>query len=66
MDGLSGTVIDDVFRQIKAGKVNINIFAAFFRTANKHCSSMKPPFQRTNDMLEEQNNIDYLPSIHND
>ena len=42
----------------------INISAEFFRVANKHVSSLKPPLKWTNDILEEQNNIDYSPSIH--
>ena len=42
----------------------INISAEFFRVANKHVSSMKPPLKWANDILEEQNYIDYSPSIH--
>ena len=66
MNGISRTVINDVFRQIKAGKVTINMSEEFFRDANKHISSMKPLFQRTNDLLEEQKDIAYSPSIHDD
>ena len=65
MDGISGTVINEAFRQIKAGKVTINTSTQFCRAANKHVSSMKPLFQRTNDILEEQNDIAYSRSIHN-
>ena len=61
MKGISGTVINEVFRQIKAGKVTINTSAEFCRTANKHVPSMKPLFQRTIDILEEQNDIAYSP-----
>ena len=38
----------------------------FSHFANKHVPSMKPLFQRTIDILEEQNDIAYLPSIHNE
>ena len=65
MDGISGTVINEVFRQIKAGKVTINTSAEFCRAANKYVPLMKSLFQRTNDILDEQNDIDYS-SIHND
>ena len=65
MNGISRTVINDVFRQIKSGKVAINTSAEFCRAANKHVPSMKSLFQRTNDILEEQNDIPYSPSIHN-
>ena len=66
MDGLNVTVINQVFRQTKAGKVIINIYAEFFRVPNKHFPSMKSLHQLTNDMLEPQNDIDYSPSIHSD
>ena len=66
MDGTSGTVIKGVFRQIKAGKVTINTSAGFCRAANRHVPSMKLLFQRISVMLEEQNDIAYLPSIHYD
>ena len=56
----------DVFRQIKAGKVTINTSAEFCRAVYKHVPSMKPLFQRTNEILEEQNNVPYSPSINND
>ena len=55
-----------MFRQIKAGKVTINLFTEFCRAANNHVPSMKPLFQRTNDILQDQNDIDYQPSIHDD
>ena len=66
MDGISGTVINEIFRQVKAGKVTINTSSEFCRAANKHVPSMKPMFQWTNVILEEQNDIAYSPSIHND
>ena len=66
MDGISHTVINDVFRQIKAGKVTINTSAEFCRALYKHVPSMKSLFQRTNEILEEQNNVAYSPSINND
>ena len=44
----------------------INISAECFRIVNKHVPSMKPPLQWTKDILEEQNDIDYSPSIHSD
>ena len=52
-----------VFRQINAGKVTINTSVEFFRGVNKYVSSIKPLFQRTNDILEEQNDIDHSSSI---
>ena len=66
MDAISGTVINEVVRQIKAGKVTINRSTEFCRAANKHVLSIKSLFQRTIDILEEQNDIAYSPSIHND
>ena len=54
MDGISDTVVNEAFRQIKAGKVTINTSTEFCRAANKHVSSMKPLFQKTIDILEEQ------------
>ena len=66
MDGISGTVINEVFRQVKARKVTINTSAEFCRAANKYVPLMKPLLPQTNDILEEQNDIDYSPSIHND
>ena len=66
MDGISGTVINEVFRQIKAGKVTINTFADFCRAANKHVISVEQLFQGTIDIFEEQNIIAYSPSISND
>ena len=48
------------------GKVTINISAEFCRAASKHVTSVKPLFQQTNDILEEQNDIYYSASIHND
>lgn len=65
MDG-SGTVINETFRQIKTGKVTNNTSVEFCRAANELVQSMKPLFQQTNAILEEQNDIDYLPSIPND
>ena len=52
MDGISGTVINEVFRQIKAVKVTINTSAEFYRATNKYVPSMKSLFQRTIDILE--------------
>ena len=66
MDGISVMVINEVFRQIKNGKITNNTFAEFCRAANKHVPLMKPLFRRTIDILEEQNDIAYSPSIHND
>ena len=66
MGAVSATVINEVFRQIKASKVTINTSTELFRAANKHVPSMKPLFQRPIDVLEEQNDIAYSPSIHND
>ena len=66
MDRIRRTVINEVFRQIKVGKVTNNTSAEFCRAANKHVPSIKPLFQRTIDILEEQNNFAYSPSIHND
>ena len=63
MDETSGTVINEVFRQIK---VTINTFAEFCRAANICVPSMKPLFQRTSVILEEQNDIAYSPFIHYD
>ena len=65
-DGISGTVINEVFRKIKVGKFTINTCAEFCRAANKHVTSMKPLFQQTIDILEQQKDIAYSPSIHND
>ena len=45
--------------QIKAGKVTINLFTEFSRAANNHVPSMKPLFQRANDILQDENDIDY-------
>ena len=45
MDGICGKVINEVFRQIKAGKVTINISVEFCRAGSKHFPSMKPLFQ---------------------
>ena len=50
LDGISGTLINEVFRQIKAGKTTINTCTEFCRAANSHVPSMKPLFQRTNDI----------------
>ena len=61
MDGISDTVTNEVFKQIKAVKVTINTSVEFCRAANKHVPSMKPLFQRTIDILEEQNDIAYSP-----
>ena len=47
MDGISGTVINEVFRQIKAGEFTINTSTEFCRADNKYVPSMKPLFQRT-------------------
>ena len=66
MDGICGTIINEVFRQIKAGKVTVNTSAEFCRAANKYVPLMKPLFQRINDILKEQNDTDYLPSIQKD
>ena len=66
MDGISGTVINEEFRQIKADKVTINTSTEFCRAANKYVPSMKPLFPRTIDILEEKNDIAYSSSIHND
>ena len=66
MNGISHMVINDVFRQIKVGKVTNNTNVEFCRAANKHVPSMKPLFQRANEILEEQNDVAYSPSIHND
>ena len=63
---ISGTVINEEFRQIKADKVTINTSTEFCRDANKHVPSMKPLFPRTIDILEEKNDIAYSSSIHND
>ena len=52
MDVISGTVINEVFRQIKAVKVTINTSAEFYRATNKYVPSMKSLFQRTIDILE--------------
>ena len=59
MGAISATVINEVFRQIKAGKVTINTSTEFCRAANNQVPSMKPLFQRTNDILQDQNDIDY-------
>ena len=48
-----------MFRQIKAGKVTINTSTEYCRAANNHVPSMKPLFHRTNDILQDQNDIDY-------
>ena len=45
MDGISRTVINEVFRQIKVGKVTNNTSAEFCWAANKHVPSIKPLFQ---------------------
>ena len=63
MDGISRTVINEVFRQIKAGNFTINTSVEFCRAANKYVLLMKPLFRQTSDILDEQNNIDYSPSI---
>ena len=52
MDGISVMVINEVFRQIKNGKITNNTFAEFCRAANKHVPLMKPLFRRTIDILE--------------
>ena len=52
MDGISSTVRNEVFRQIKAVKVTINTSTEFCRAADKYVPSMKSLFQRTIDMLE--------------
>lgn len=65
MDG-SSTVINETFRQIKTGKVTNNTSVEFCRAANELVQSMKPLFQQTNAILEEQNDIDYSPFIDND
>ena len=58
MDG-SSTVINETFRQIKTGKVTTNNTSVeFCRAANELVQSMKPLFQQTNDVLEEQNDVD--------
>ena len=59
LDGISGTVINEMFRQIKADKVTINTSTEYCRAANNYVPSMKPLFQRTNDILQDQNDIDY-------
>ena len=63
MDGISGTVINEVFRQIKVGKVTNN-------TSEKFCWAAVPSitllFQWTIDILEEKNDIAFSPPIHND
>ena len=64
-DEIGGTVKNVAFRKIKTSKCTTNTSAEFCRAANKHVSSVKPLFQETNNILEEQNNINYLPSISN-
>ena len=66
MNGISGMVINEVFRQIKVGKVTNNTSVEFCRAANKHVPLLKPLFQRTIDILEEKNDIACSSSIHND
>ena len=66
MDGIGGTVINEVFRQIKVGKITNNTSAKFCRAANKHVPLIKPLFQQTIDILEEQNDIACSSSIYND
>ena len=48
----------EVVRQIKTGKVTNNTSVEFCRAANELVQSMKPLFQQTNDVLEEQNDVD--------
>ena len=64
-DEIGGTVKNVAFRKIKTSKSTTNTSAEFCRAANKHVPSVKPLFQQTNNILEEQNNINYLPSISN-
>ena len=44
---------------MKAVKVTINTFTVFCTAANNHFPLMKPRFQRTIGILQDQNDIDY-------
>ena len=51
--------MNEVFRQIEAGKVIINTSTEFCRAANNYVLLIKPLFQQTNGILQDQNDIDY-------